>query len=496
MPDLIVKMSGIRKSFGGNLVLKDVDFELEKGTVHALLGENGSGKSTLMNILSGVLSRDSGEIIFDGKKFENSGAMSLNPEIAFIHQELALINDLDITENIFLGCEIRKGALIDKKKMRAATEELLKQIGAELSPDTLVKNLNASCKQIIEIAKAMRKNAKVIIMDEPTASLTNAEIENVFKIMRSVKERGISIIFISHKLNEIFEICDSFTIIKDGVLVATGAVTPELTDKEITRYMVGKDLNYDSLYQKREVRDAILEFKNLNHEKYFHNINLNVMRGEVVGITGLLGDGRSEAVSTIYGSIRKYDGAVLYCGKEVHFKSASHAKKYGITYVPPNRKENGIVKDLSIEENITLPILQDLRRGPMISKEKSNSVCEKYINKLRIKLDRKESLITSLSGGNQQKTVFAKALSSNPTLVILENPTQGVDVGAKLEIYQLIMELAKEGISFLVLSGEASELMKVCDRIYVMSKGSIVKEFDRSEVTEEILMVTAASACN
>ena len=267
MPRLIVQMSAIRKSFGGSEVLKGIDFALEKGTIHALLGENGSGKSTLMNILSGVLACDSGEIFFEGNRLANHNGMKLHPEISFIHQELALINDLDITENIFLGCEIKKGLLVDKKSMRAKTLEILQQIGADLSPDTLVKDLDASSKQIIEIAKAMRKNAKVIIMDEPTASLTNAEIPRVFDIMRSVKNRGISLIFISHKLNEVLKICDAYTIIKDGILVTTGAVTPELTEQDLTRHMVGKDLNYEGLYRGRQVQETILELKGLNHDK-------------------------------------------------------------------------------------------------------------------------------------------------------------------------------------------------------------------------------------
>lgn len=492
MPRLIVQMSAIRKSFGGSEVLKGIDFALEKGTIHALLGENGSGKSTLMNILSGVLACDSGEIFFEGNRLANHNGMKLHPEISFIHQELALINDLDITENIFLGCEIKKGLLVDKKSMRAKTLEILQQIGADLSPDTLVKDLDASSKQIIEIAKAMRKNAKVIIMDEPTASLTNAEIPRVFDIMRSVKNRGISLIFISHKLNEVLKICDAYTIIKDGILVTTGAVTPELTEQDLTRHMVGKDLNYEGLYRERQVQEIILELKGLNHDKYFQNINLKIQRGEIVGVTGLIGDGRSEALSTVYGGLKSYRGSVLFCGKEVHIRSAAHARKYGITYVPPNRKERGIIKDLSISENMTLPILKQLKSHLLISTKKREAVCDKYINRLRIKVGRKENLIGSLSGGNQQKVVFAKALASDPRLVILENPTQGVDVGAKMEIYQLILSLAEEGISFVVLSSEAPEIMSICDRIYVMNKGEIKQEFTREEATEEKIMVLAA----
>jgi len=492
MPDIIVQMSAIRKSFGGNEVLKGVDFTLERGTIHALLGENGSGKSTLMNILSGVLPCDSGDIFFEDKKLERHNGMKLNPEISFIHQELALIKELNITENIFLGCELKKGGLVDKKQMRAKTAEILSQIGADLSPDTMVRDLDASSKQIIEIAKAMRKNAKVIIMDEPTASLTNAEIPRVFEIMRSVKKRGISLIFISHKLNEVLKICDAFTIIKDGKLITTGAVTPELTEQTLTHYMVGKDLNYEELYSARQVGEIVLELRELDHEKFFRNINLNIRRGEIVGITGLIGDGRSEVMSTVYGGLKAYKGSVLYYGKEMRFRSAAHARKYGITYVPSNRKENGIVKDLSISENITLPILRELKKNLLISKKKREDICDTYISRLQIKVGKKENLIGSLSGGNQQKVVFAKALASKPNLVILENPTQGVDVGAKMEIYQLILSLAKEGISFAVLSSEAPEIMSICDRIYVMNKGEIKQEFAREEATEEKIMVLAA----
>ena len=317
----------------------------------------------------------------------------------------------------------------------------------------------------------------------------------MFDIMRSVKNRGISLIFISHKLNEVLKICDAYTIIKDGILVTTGAVTPELTEQDLTRHMVGKDLNYEGLYRGRQVQETILELKGLNHDKYFQNINLKIQRGEIVGVTGLIGDGRSEALSTVYGGLKSYRGSVLFCGKEVHIRSAAHARKYGITYVPPNRKERGIIKDLSISENMTLPILKQLKSHLLIStkkREAANKFADEYIKLLDIKTASAETPIKSLSGGNQQKVVFAKALASDPRLVILENPTQGVDVGAKMEIYQLILSLAEEGISFVVLSSEAPEIMSICDRIYVMNKGEIKQEFTREEATEEKIMVLAA----
>lgn len=490
MSEIIVEMKDIHKSFGQNEVLKGVDFKLKQGSIHALLGENGTGKSTLMNILSGNLSYDGGTIFVDGQEVER-GKTKNNDKIAFIHQELALINDLDVVENMFLGHEIKKAGFIDKAKMLQETVKVLDKMSISLDPHSKVGSLNASYKQIIEIAKALRKDAKVIIMDEPTTALTDVEIKHVFSIMNGLKKQGVSLIFISHKLNEVLEICDSYTVMRDGYLVATGDVDEKLTEHDIAKFMVGKELSYDDLYQKRKVGDTVLNLKNLTKSREFNNINLTVKAGEIVGVTGLLGDGRSELFSTVYGANGKYEGKIEFCGKPVTMKSTTQAIHLGISYVPRDRKENGIIKDLSVAENMSLPILNKLKKYGLISNKKCKEFNQDNVNKLNIKVSNVDNPITSLSGGNQQKAVIARALGLNPKLVILDNPTQGVDIGAKLEIYNIIMDLAKQGISFIVLSSEAQEILKICDRTYIMFHGEIRGEIDREKANEENIMVVA-----
>lgn len=490
MAEYIVDMQGIYKSFGANNVLKGVDFKLKKGSIHALLGENGTGKSTLMNILSGILPFDDGKIKIFGEDV-NPYEYKKKLGITFIHQELALVNDLTIMENMFLGKEEKRGIFLNKQFMLNKTNEVLSSMGMDLDPMTKVGDLNASCKQIIEIAKALLKESNIIIMDEPTTALTDVEIQHVFEIMRSLKKQGVSLIFISHKLNEVLEICDSYTIMRDGNLVATGEVNKNLTEHDIAKCMVGKELLYDELYKERKLGDTILELKNLTKENQYKNVNMHINKGEILGVTGLLGDGRSELFSTVFGANGDYEGEIKFCGKNIDMKSTDQATKIGITYVPRDRKEIGIIKDLSVSENMNLPIMKNLKEYGLLSKHKEKENNNKYVNELNIKVSDLQNKITSLSGGNQQKVIIARALGSSPKLVILDNPTQGVDVGAKLEIYSIIMELAKEGVSFVVLSSEAQEIMMICDRIYIMFHGEVKGELDRCDITEENIMVIA-----
>ncbi len=487
MAKTIVEMREIEKSFNENKVLRKVDFKLKEGSIHALLGENGTGKTTLMNILGGVLPKDSGSILIDGRPVEETG----HGMIAFIHQELSLINDLNVYENMFLGRELKKGIFIDRKAMRERTEEILKRMDVELSPDAMVGELSASYKQIVEIAGALMQNAKVIIMDEPTTALTDVEISHIFKLMRDLKAQGVSIVFISHKLNEVVEICDCYTVMRDGVVVATGEVTEETTENKLAGYMVGKELSYDDLYETREVGDVILELKNLSRDREFKDINMNVRKGEIVGVTGLLGDGRSEVFETVYGCNHSYEGSILVDGKAAVLHTTDHAQKLGIAYVPRDRKENGIIKDMSVADNMSVSVLSMYRKGLLLDKKRISESNRKYVKELNIKVADLNNSITSLSGGNQQKAVLGKALGSEPRIVILDNPTQGVDVGAKLEIYNIIMGLAKQGVSFVVLSSEAHEIMMLCDRTYVMFHGEVKAELSRNDFSEERIMVAA-----
>ena len=492
MPDFVVEMKAIEKSFNRNKVLHRVDFSLERGSIHALLGENGTGKSTLMNILGGVLSCDKGEVFVEGKKVTaNSPSISKRLGIAFIHQELTLVNDLTVYENLFLGRECKKGLALDKKSMIKGSAEVLKQMDIDLDPCTCVGDLDASYKQIVEIARALLENAKVIIMDEPTSSLTDVEIEHIFRIMRSLKEKGVSFIFISHKLNEAVEICDHYTVMRNGHVVADGAMDGTVTENLLAKYMVGKELSNDDLYHTRPIGETLLELKELSREHEFTGINMKVRKGEIVGVTGLLGDGRSEIFATVFGCNKHYKGDVKICGKTEKMTSTAKALSLGIAYVPRNRKENGIIKDLSVGCNISISILDRLRKLFFIDRKEESSNNSRYINDLNIKVSDIDNLITCLSGGNQQKVVLAKALSSNPKIIILDNPTQGVDIGAKLEIYRIIMRLAECGVSFVILSSEAQEILMLCDRIYVMFHGKIKAELKREEASEEKIMVLA-----
>lgn len=493
MSEKIISMKNIVKSYGVNEVLHGVDFAVETGSIHALLGENGTGKSTLMNILAGLIPGNSGTVEINGREYNlKNSCVPVPKDVGFIHQELALVNDLNVFENIYLGRELKQGVKLSKKEMARKAGEILDSMEIVMDPYTMVRDLNASYKQVVEIARALLQDAKVIIMDEPTTALTNIEIEQVFKLMRTLRSRGVSFIFISHKLNEVVEICDSYTIMRDGVVVDSGRITENVTDAYMARQMIGKDLNYDFVYVKRDTEDEILRTEHLKRDGEFNDVNIRVRKGEIIGITGLLGDGRFEVANTLIGNNKQYGGKIYIHGREVQMDSIRKAMKEHISYLPRNRKENGIIPDMDIEENITVPIMRRMRKaGAFIDHRQSKQISNEYVKKLNIKVGKIEDNITSLSGGNQQKAILARVLSSNPELVILDNPTQGVDVGAKLEIYRLILELAKEGVSFLVFSGEAQEVLCLCDRIYVMFHGDVKVELNRDEASEEKIMIAA-----
>jgi len=486
-------MKGIDKSFSTNKVLHGVNLDLHKGSIHALLGENGAGKSTLMNVLGGVLPPDAGEIEIAGKTLRkmSSTVAAKKLGIGFVHQELTLLNDLTVYENLFIGSELNNGIFLDKKTMINKSKEILDRVGVDLDPKAMVRTLNTSYKQVVEIARILMHDAKIIIMDEPTASLTDIEIANVFKIMRSLRDQGISLVFISHKLNEVMEICDRYTVLRNGYLVASGDVDESIDEHVLSTHMVGVELDYDGLYIKREVGEPLLEAKDLGREGEYRDVNFKIGKGEIVGFTGLLGDGRNELFESVAGANFPYKGEVLLKGKHVRMNSRSKAQKLGVSYVPRNRKENGILKDLPIAANMTLSVIKRLTKAFIISGKLEKEYTDKYINELNMKVHNVKNLITSLSGGNQQKAVLAKALGTNPDLIIMDNPTQGVDVGAKLEIYSLIMKLAEQGVSFFILSSEAPEVLMLCDRIFVMFEGEVRAELDRSEASEQKIMFLA-----
>ena len=483
-----LEMRGIYKSFGANDVLKNVDFTLGQGEICALLGENGAGKSTLMNILGGVLPADSGTISLDGKAVQfHSPAESLHAGVAFIHQELSLINDLAIYENMFIGRELKqKNGLLDAKKMIAETQAVFDKLDLHLEPRTMVRDLDASYKQIVEISRAMMMEASIIIMDEPTTSLTDPEIERVFEMMRMLKKHGVGIIFISHKLKEVMEICDRFTVLRDGNMVQSGPVA-EVTTDDLARYMVGHDVRTEALQRDGTATHEVLRGEGLSDGRFFRDVSFSVRAGEVLGVTGLLGDGRSELFQAVFGA-GSYTGQVFVEGKPVKVTSTPQAISLGIGYVPRNRKENGIIKDMDIVENGSMVTLPRLSRRGIIDRVRRDKEFDAQREDLHIKMGARTDLITSLSGGNQQKVVLAKWLSAGPKVLIMDNPTQGVDVGAKEEIYDIILRLAKEGVAVVVLSSEAQEIIRVCDRALVMYHGEIQGEVSGAEMNEQKIM--------
>ena len=487
-----ISMEKIKKSFGANDVLQDVDFSLSTGEICALLGENGAGKSTLMNILGGVLAPDSGTISLDGKPVRfTSPVQSLDAGIGFIHQELNLINDLTIYENMFITHLPKKGMFLDAAAMQEKTAELFERMNIDLDPRTMVRDLDASYKQIVEICRALLQNASVIIMDEPTTSLTEPEIQRVFAMMRTLKEQGVGIVFISHKLGEVMEICDRYTVLRDGSMVAAGKVS-ETDTRKLAAYMVGHDVNTERLERTGELGREMLRLEGLSDGKHFHDISLTVHAGEVLGVTGLLGDGRSELFQTVFGAgDGRYTGRIILEGKEVHIKATHQALDLGIAYLPRNRKENAILKDMSILDNGSIVQLPKIKKGPFIDFDKQEEMFARQVESLRIKMGDRLDLITSLSGGNQQKVVLAKWLMSDPKVLILDNPTQGVDVGAKEEIYGIIHRLAGEGVAVIVLSSEAQEIMRVCDRSLVLFHGRHAGEVAGEDMNEHNIMYLA-----
>ena len=486
-------MEKINKSFGANNVLTDVSFRLEAGEICALLGENGAGKSTLMNILGGVLQADSGSILLNGKAVSFATPMdSLDAGIGFIHQELNLINDLTIYENMFITHLPKKGVFLDAAYMQKRTAELFERMKIDLDPCTMVRDLDASYKQIIEIGRALMQEASIIIMDEPTTSLTEPEIKRVFAMMRTLKQQGVGIIFISHKLGEVMEICDRYTVLRDGHMVASGLV--EQTDThQLAAHMVGHEVNSDVLKRDIKLGEEVLSLENLSDGRHFFDISLSVRAGEILGVTGLLGDGRSELFQTVFGAMgKKYTGQMKLMDKDVHLSNTHQALEAGIAYLPRNRKENAIIKDMSILDNGSIVHLPKLLKALFfIDVAKQEALFAKQEEELRIKMGDRLDLITSLSGGNQQKVVLAKWLMSNPKLLILDNPTQGVDVGAKEEIYNIIHRLAAEGVAIIVLSSEAQEIIRVCDRTLVLFHGRQVGELKGEEMTEHSIMYLA-----
>ena len=492
----MLKMTGISKSFFGVNVLDCVDFSVEKGEVHALLGENGAGKSTLMNILAGIYTRDSGLVEFDGKPLEHTTVqLSERAGIAFVHQELNLFNDLKVYENIFLRKEITKkfGAL-DKRAMIAKTRELFADLGVDIDPEALVENLETSKKQLLEIAKALFANAKLFILDEPTTALNNEEIEHLFAIVNRLKTKGKSFIFISHKMMEIFALADRFTVLRNGEFIRAGSIN-EISPQGAAKLMVGTNYSDREVYARRELGEIILEMEDYAGEG-FRNVNLVARKGEIIGLTGLKGAGVSQMMQTIFGASPKSGGKLKVHGKEIQRNTIHTAMKNGIAMISANRKENSIIPDFSLLENNYISEHTLSKKRQMIHLKKEIAKYDQIRDMLNIKANSSADLITSLSGGNQQKVVLGRWLNTQPDILLMDNPTQGIDVGAKSEIYRLVLKLAEEGKTIFVNTLEIPEVMKMADRCVVFYHGQIQKNLDREEITEEMVMLYATNAIN
>jgi len=499
----LIQMKNITKEFPGTIALKNVNFDLLPGEVHVLLGENGAGKSTLIKILSGVYEPTSGTIKIGEKEYKKlTPEESIKEGISIIYQELSVIDELSISENLFVGKLPHKKFfglhLVDYKKMREKTVELLQKVGLKRDPDTIVKYLSVSEKQLVEIAKALSIDSRVIIMDEPTSSLTIEETKKLFDIIRQLKENGVGIIYISHKLNEIMEIGDRVTVLKDGQYVGTRNVK-DVTIEELVNMMVGRELK-NKYFEKHksvgEKKEIIFEVRNLTRrDKKVKDVSFELYQGEILGFAGLIGSGRTELMNAIFGVDPIESGEIYLFGEKLSFKSPYEAIKKGVVLVPEDRKLMGYFSNFNIAENISIGPYMKISRFyglvGLLNNKKEAMWANKQKEVLRIKCSSVYQNITDLSGGNQQKVIIGKWLAANPKLIIFDEPTKGIDVGAKSEIYSIMRELALEGIGVIMVSSELPELLSVCDRIAVFNNGRIKAIFSSEEATEEKIMYAA-----
>ncbi len=493
MGDVIVSMKGICKTFPGVKALDNVDFELKSGEVMALLGENGAGKSTLMKILSGVYTKDGGTLKVNGTEYEHMNPkLAQHVGVAIIHQELNMCKHLSVVENMFLGRELIKNGTLDNAKMEAEAKKVLSSLGIDIDPRHIVGDMSVSKQQMVEIAKALSINAKILIMDEPTSSLTAREIEELFKIIKQLRENGCGIVYISHRLEELKEIVDRVTIMRDGKYISS-ANFADVSMNKIISDMVGREITEQFPRVSCKKGEKIFEVKNLNAGKMVRNINLSLYEGEIVGLAGLMGAGRTETTRAIFGADPKTSGEIILDGKILDIKCPMDAIKAGVVLAPEDRKKDGLCTGLSIRHNLALPNLDYICNVlGVINSRREDDLCTKAVENLRIKTPNIEVNSGTLSGGNQQKVVVGKWLARDSRVVIFDEPTRGIDIGAKVEIYNLMNELKKNGIAVMFISSEMPELMGIADRIMVMCDGRITGELSVEEATQEEIMRMAA----
>lgn len=489
----LLDMKQIIKSFNGVEVLHGIDFSLRAGTVHALMGENGAGKSTLMKVLAGVHKCDDGEIWLKGKKTEiQSPRHAQELGIAMIHQELSPVPEMTVAENIFLGREPRKGLFVDYKKMYADTEKLLGEMKVRVSPRAKIGRLKVADQQLIEISKAISLNADIIVMDEPTSAITDQEVEILFKTIADLKKKGTGIIYISHKMDEIFRIADDITVLRDGTYVNSWEAK-DIDNNTLIKNMVGRELNEIFPKIKVPAKNVVMEIRHFTKENQFEDISFLVREGEILGIAGLIGAGRTELMNAIFGLEKPDSGEVFFEGKKVEIRRPSDAIRHGIAYVTEDRKNEGLVLEMGVGQNITIASMKTLSSGIFIKRQEEKKTIDDQIRALRIKVHSPRQLVGKLSGGNQQKVVLAKWMMKNPKLLILDEPTRGIDIGAKSEIYKLMGEFVEKGNSIIMISSEMPEAMGMSDRILVLSNGRLSGELSREEFVQEDIMKMAVS---
>lgn len=495
-PPVLLQISNLSKSFGPVRALKGVDFDLRKGEIHAIAGENGAGKSTLMNIIDGILRPDSGEIRLDGTPVRiSSPAVAQRMGIGFVHQEIALCPDVSVAENIFMAAtNASRSFLMDYKALNRKAAEVLRQL-SDIEPATMVRDLPISKQQLVEIAKALTLDCRILILDEPTAALTEAEAQLLFGIMRRLADQGISIIYISHRMVEIFDNCDRVSVFRDGTHVVTHDVG-DITPSDVVNAMVGREIS--ELYPPKQAEgdktsEVMLAVRGLSDAKRFHDVSFDLRRGEILGVAGLIGAGRSEIVKGICRLEGEVSGSITLNGEPLDTRTYSESIAKGVVYLSEDRKGDGVFLDLPIDANVSaLRLGQVARRFGLIDAELEAGQAEQLGRKLNLKCGSLADPVSSLSGGNQQKVALAKMLSVNPQLIFLDEPTRGVDVGAKSEIHRILRDLAKDGVGIVVISSELPELIGLCDRVMVVREGTISGEVSGTDMTEENMMHLAS----
>jgi rhamnose transport system ATP-binding protein len=484
-------LAGVSKRFGATQALANVSLDLLPGEIHGLVGENGAGKSTIVKVLAGIHQPDTGAVVLDGKPVLLHGpAQARSLGIAVVHQEPRLFPDLTVAENVFMGHTPTGGfGSISWREMRRSADRIFESLSVRIDSTATVRGLSMADQQLIEIAKALSIDARVLILDEPTASLSAHEVERLFTIVRQTRDRGVAVLFVSHRLEEVFQLCDRATVLRDGRHIIT-APTSQLTAADLVRHMVGRSV---SLFPRTaaKIGDVLLDVRGLTRVGAFRDISFSVRAGEIVGLAGLVGAGRTEVARVLFGLDRADAGEVHFDGKRVRFRSPSAALRAGIAYIPEDRHLDGLVSGFSIAENVTLPILPRLFPRLFIRTSRERALAEGYVERLRIRSTGTDELVDALSGGNQQKVVIAKWLATNPRVLILDEPTRGVDIGAKVEVHRIISELAASGLGIILISSDLPEVLAMSDRIMVLHEGRISAEIPRAEASEERVMFAA-----